>query len=641
MNNITGVLASFSTLKSLNDSNNYQNSYQILSEFIGYIINTQNLYTFTAVEMKNQLSAVFGFDIPEAVVKTASKNLPAERNNGVFVVDKERFVYKSTLTDSKREAETANLDIIYKLGKFIQEKRPDDTINQEQITKALIAFLIDDQNKHELYFDEISEFILKNESDHSMQNSLDAIREGSIIYIGINYNINETGSIKKNLTLFLDTEVLFSLYGYNGEIFQKIAFDFIKQVQNANSKGKKIHLRYFHDVKREIDSFFNKAKDIVKGKSRLIDRAAMNAIVKNCKSESDVKIKQSDFFHVLQTTYGIIEDEKTDYYSDDLNQFNLESIEVSDEQEAESWKFVSHINKLRKGQIFNDNTESEFLLITNTNNTIKASQEQSKKIKEEKQLECLCDYAVSMERITNILWYKLGYGFGKKDYPNNVSAILKARIVLAASITHSIGQIYNETLEEYKKGAITKDQVAARIITLRKKPLLPEDLEGETIDESMDFSPGYISRYEEQAKMNKAQVEEKDQIIKEITEDNEKKLKRRDEEIAKKDFELQKKDEENRVLSEQLVSLQKEKRAQEKRKEKNKRIRSFCVGLLWKLALVAVLTIIAVFVTKKYGAEIPSYVYGAVDLIALIIAAGTTIKKDYKKRFPSKKNEDK
>ena len=53
MNNITGVLASFSTLKSLNDSNNYQNSYQILSEFIGYIINTQNLYTFTENKIKN------------------------------------------------------------------------------------------------------------------------------------------------------------------------------------------------------------------------------------------------------------------------------------------------------------------------------------------------------------------------------------------------------------------------------------------------------------------------------------------------------------------------------------------------------------------------------------------------------------
>lgn len=40
----TPILASFATLKSLNDSKKYINSYQILAEFIKYIIDGQKLY---------------------------------------------------------------------------------------------------------------------------------------------------------------------------------------------------------------------------------------------------------------------------------------------------------------------------------------------------------------------------------------------------------------------------------------------------------------------------------------------------------------------------------------------------------------------------------------------------------------------
>ena len=90
----TPILASFATLKSLNDSKKYINSYQILAEFIKYIIDGQKLYVFTAIEMKNRLKSVFGFDIPEAVVKTASKSLPfVTRENGTYIVDIYREKY--------------------------------------------------------------------------------------------------------------------------------------------------------------------------------------------------------------------------------------------------------------------------------------------------------------------------------------------------------------------------------------------------------------------------------------------------------------------------------------------------------------------------------------------------------------------
>ena len=67
--NRTSIMASFATLKSLSDVKKYQSPYQILREFINYIIVSDSLYSFSAVEMKNCLNSHFSFSIPEAVVK--------------------------------------------------------------------------------------------------------------------------------------------------------------------------------------------------------------------------------------------------------------------------------------------------------------------------------------------------------------------------------------------------------------------------------------------------------------------------------------------------------------------------------------------------------------------------------------------
>ena len=87
--NTTSLLASFATLKTLSDEKKYTNTYQILSEFICYIICTKRLYSFSAVEMKNNLELIFGFDVPEAVVKTSCKSIKSiTKENNIFTVDR-------------------------------------------------------------------------------------------------------------------------------------------------------------------------------------------------------------------------------------------------------------------------------------------------------------------------------------------------------------------------------------------------------------------------------------------------------------------------------------------------------------------------------------------------------------------------
>ena len=41
----------------------------------------------------------------------------------------------------------------------------------------------------------------------------------------------------------------------------------------------------------------------------------MKAIVNGCKDSTDVFDKEADFFHTLQYKYGILRDERQDYYA--------------------------------------------------------------------------------------------------------------------------------------------------------------------------------------------------------------------------------------------------------------------------------------------------------------------------------------
>ena len=58
------------------------------------------------------------------------------------------------------------------------------------------------------------------------------------------------------------------------------------------------------------------AELIVDGKQLLFDTVAMKAIINGCSTSGDVKVKKADFYHVLQYSYGIVEDDRESYYEE-------------------------------------------------------------------------------------------------------------------------------------------------------------------------------------------------------------------------------------------------------------------------------------------------------------------------------------
>ena len=632
-NNPTSILASFSTMKSLVDAQQYQSPYQILAEFIQYIIIKSNLHSFTAIEMKNRLFEVFGFDIPEAVVRTTVRGLQfVKTENRIYHVNQIELKDNSAFEEMKAVAEANNTDIIDLLIAFAQETDPSSAIWADALTQEFIAYLLDDHQSTAAgkYTDLIGRFILKNESDEKIQSALTAIREGSILYIGLNHNISETGSLRKPLTLFLGTEVLFSLYGYNGEIYKQLAQDLYDQIKAANVGTKRITLRYFSEVKKEIDDFFTSAELIVDGKQLLFDTVAMKAIINGCSTAGDVKVKKADFFHVLQCSYGIMEDDRSSYYENTDDQYNLESLSV-DPQQYDSIKFISHINKLRKGRIYPYDLDAEYLIVTNSGVTLRASREQVERVMKEQAVDSACDYAVSVERLTNILWYKLGNGLGRKEYPNNVNAVLKARMLLASKISQNISKLYMETRAQYRAGVITEDQLASRIITLRKKPITPEELTAETIEDSLDFSLEYLTRYEEEVNRNKEALQEKEHLLQVLSDQKDRVISEKDDALAEKEQLIQAQQDRNAELEAELAEYRRKDKEKEQKRINRKKIVHLAFGIIWKLVVVALLVIIAAWICSKVNAAYTNAVGIVVGLIGAIPVVVSLLKSDLKK----------
>lgn len=633
--NTTSIMASFATLKSLSDAKKYRSPYQILREFINYIIRSDSLFSFSAVEMKSRLDRHFCFSIPEAVIKTALKNMDGTTlADGIYNISRTDVCTDTLFEETKKESDAYESRIIRLLSEYISARTGNNMISEETLSQELANFLVEDVPSYSTKFsDFIGEFVLKNEQNKEIQEGLNRIREGSILYMGLSHSIEETGSITKPLTIYLGTEVLFSLAGYNGEIFQQFADDFFAQVRTANSgKKKKIILHYFSEIKKEIDDFFGTASEIVEGKRRLLlNKPAMKAITDGCHTVADVDIRKSDFYYKLQYVFGITEDPQDNYYGEEYFTSNLESFDYDDEEDKSkkketAIKLISHINKLRNGSRFYSDIESEYIFVTNTRATLLISKELSDNIKTAEGLDNICNFAVSLDRITSLLWYKLGNGFSENEFPSSVNAVLKARSVLSASIARNAESEFAKIKKEYADGLINDDQLAARIITLRNKPVLPEDLQGDDIDEIMDFTPEYLSRYEEQVK--------KDQ----------KALKEKDEKIAAQVKEINDSSEENALLRDELNRYREQEEEALRKKMYRRNIFLFVWSIVWKIGILVGLTVLANFLKQKYSLEILSTLSNVINIGGVIYTLWSALKKDkekYLKNSSEKTRKDK
>ena len=208
--------------------------------------------------------------------------------------------------------------------------------------------------------------------------------------------------------------------------------------------------------------------------------------------------------------------------------------------------------------------------------------------------------------------------------------------------------------EQYSKGEISDEQLASRIITLRKKPILPEELAADSIDDSLDFSEEFISRYEEKVRLTESALKEKDDEIERIKEEAKRNIAqkeqslstiqqehkqdilKKDTAIAEKDVLIQQKDIQNRILEEELAKYHERDAEKERKRNKRRNICFFSLSILWKVVILAVIGLLAYYWGHKTGSDVLSIICTVVDFLGLLFFGWTVLKKDVTKYFPKK-----
>lgn len=568
------LLASLAVFRELYNKN--IDIYSIIAQFLCDIIKTHSLNNFDISQISELFNSSFEFDIPIPVIKSALQKIEyLKKEGGKYIIDvnKKKENTPTEVIDRTNNIKESHNVIFNELSTYIEDKTK--TKLSERETKELhnnfCNYLLE-ENIDDKYLEYISSFIIKNQKDKDFLEKISTIREGVILYSGLKYTndsyiLNQFGNWRKELNIFLDTEIIFHLAGYNGELYKQFAEDFMKfvyEINKNNQKNKKnlINLLYFPEVKEEIESFFAKAQYILEGKDNLNPKVtAMTEIINGCSEKADLLNKKSDLYTLLIRRGIELYDKEIDVTSEENHKYNIISQEIVEkinrELETNTGEDIlatlNNISILRKDQNDSNFENTRYILLSGNSKTLKIAFESS--IFERFKI----PLATNLNFIINRFWFKLNKGFSNKDFPSSFSVLTKSQIILSKILNDNIGEKFDDLQKKYQKGEITKEDAVNRINDLRIKAKKPEEIKQENAKDVLDFialdsTDDYIQQqnhYREKSKnFDKVSIEleekKEENVSLKLKIINEKRERIKEKEDIISDFEIKKKDAEKK-----------------------------------------------------------------------------------------------
>lgn len=526
-NNKNNLLASLAVFRKLYDTEN-KDIYEVIAAFISDIIMNESLKNFSLIDIQNKLELIYEFNLPLNIIKTSIKRLSfISRKQGIYSIDSNSIVpYKNFITNQEKIVRD-NQTIIENLIHYI-EKEKNHSLNKTEkqiVLENFCNFLIDKNNGNK-YLEYITSFLIKNEYDRVFNTQLNLIREGVILYTGIkfNNNISELGSWTNELTIFLETDILFDIAGYNGELYKNIIMDLLSLIAEINKKKRKkiITLKYFDKTRNEIDKFFSAAEHILKNNQEYDPtKTAMVDILNGCKNPSDIILKKTKFEELL-IKYDIEEDKFNQYYESKNQKYNIlstQKIEIFEQKYEknlsdclECLNYVSILRGIDRTTKATDFGDIKYILLSENSLTSKIAWYDLRTDNDEIPL------AVNIRFLTNKFWFKLNKGFGGNKLPKSLDIISKAQIVLSTILKENVLNDFKELQDKLKNGELSEKQVGISIVKLRKQIRTPEEILDTTVDEVIsEITENQLNKFIEEQdliKIQNSKLEEENRVLK-------------------------------------------------------------------------------------------------------------------------------
>ena len=479
-------------------NNGRKDVFHVIAEFIKAALTARNMRVFDSVQMKTALKESFSIDLPEAIIKTVLNN----RLKDDLVRDATgqylSIIENNSTSDFQEKEIKLNqeydfvFNTLYAFFSTIQTRQISDE-EKETIKESFIHFLLDEPQESDEYLTMFNAFIVQHQNMDVMMSRLNTVKDGLILYSGIQFSdpedINNLGSWKNPMVIYLDTEHLFNLVGFNGELAQSIFLDFYKLVQeiNATNKTKRIiEFRYFEETKSIVDGFFKNAERVIERKNTLDpSKPALINILDGCVESSDVLAKKAKFYKELQTSGVHLEEEAIGFgewslcteaalniISDELKQKELT---FTEDEIYRYLVFFSRLNSLRQGKNNVGFEKCRYLMLTG--NSI--AHHTSRCVKEDKAV----PFATDINFITSRMWFRLRKSFANGNAPKAFDIIARSQIVLSTQVSDSISHKY----EQLKRKNYPQNELQDLYNELRLNMMPPTQITNDTLPVIMTF----------------------------------------------------------------------------------------------------------------------------------------------------------
>jgi len=563
------------------------NVYTTLAEFIKYCIVTENLYSFSIAIIQNSLLTQFGFKIPEKVIKNAIKRLEnITRKDGIYYV--KTSIKLEENFDAKREKiEESYNKILSAIYTYISNTKKQQLSEQNKldIYNTFFDLLIKRKSVTNDYSRCINAFIIENDRNEDVIKCLEIIREGALIYLAFQYSPEEYGSNvwKEHMVLYFDTELLFSLYGLNGELYKRILeelFELIKTINKKNqTNGKMIELRYFMEIEQEMNGYFKAAINIVKSgdQTNSLLTTAMSSILNGCQDITQVIGKKVDFFDKLRSLG--FEEDKQDYYEDEnLFQYNINGDDVfaqiqkefpyyESQKIDENLKYLNKIAILRRGQN-STRKSSKYFFVTATGvclNIANTLRNESVPL------------ATTVEYLTEMFWIRLNKNFAEIKLLNS-NVVINAQLVIKAQLDIAISEKINELKKNYNENKMASEFGTAYYLEIKNAINCFEPITHENIEQIIEFTNESMSNFIDNYNYEKLESE---------------KTKQENVQLMSTNKELY---ETNKKITDKLRYFE----AEEERKKKIKNIYKYALRIILFVAPIAIIIILMNVYKDRY-----------------------------------------
>lgn len=457
-NNLLASIALFGVYRKKN-----LDTYDLVAQFILATIAQKEYTSFTASTMKDDLKELYFIEIPTGVIKSVAKNRikGVILNNGIFSCPR---IPKDDIEQEYSEL-NADYNSLFKiLLDFVKSKLDDHIYSDDEIKNRFADFLVDGYSSETRLSNLYAAFIAEFKDVPDIRQRIDLLSSGLISYNGLRYTdtAGTSGAWTDKLTVYLDTEFLFSCAGYNGEYYEEVFKELYKLVKEVNTSHRRrtkreedlIELKYLKDTREVYNSIFSSIKQLIDSKA-VPDpsRKAIMKIFQESPSVFDVDIHKSKIDTVISDQYNIVFDSNDydNYIKDpkyvifDDNAYSSLSKDFNADQDQNKTRKLDYIcrvltiiNGLRKAEDLPSFEKCRYIFLTGSKMGRSASIQVQQREKKKISLSTDVDFLISR------LWFKLNKQLVNGSIPPSLDIVARAQAVLTREVSMKVRNMFED-----------------------------------------------------------------------------------------------------------------------------------------------------------------------------------------------------